>query len=114
MTLDITPKETAEIYETPIVQQTAFWTKVKRRLGVDSRAFDFKAYNRDLYLDVGGYSSTRSDVIFFLQRLNANESIAYFPYGPEVEPSEENQGRFLEELSESLRPYLPRECTPSI
>jgi femAB family protein len=110
MTLDIIPKETTEIYDTPIVQQTAFWTKVKQRLGVNSRAFDFKAYNRDLYLDVGGYSSTRSDVIFFLQRLNANESIAYFPYGPEVEPSEENQGRFLEELSESLRPYLPHEC----
>ena len=82
MTLDIIPKETTEIYDTPIVQQTAFWTKVKQRLGVNSRAFDFKAYNRDLYLDVGGYSSTRSDVIFFLQRLNANESIAYFPYGP--------------------------------
>lgn len=110
MKLEITPKETADIYDTPIIQQTAFWSKVKEHLGVNSMAFDFKVSNRDLYLDVGGYSYTRADVILFLQHLNSQESIAYFPYGPEIEPSEENQGSFLEELSESLRPYLPKEC----
>lgn len=110
MTLDIEPKEIADIYDTPIVQQTAFWTKVKQRLGVDSLAFDFKVRNSDLYLDVGGYSYTQADVILFFQHLNAHDYIAYTPYGPEVEPSEENQGRFLEELSETLRPYLPKGC----
>ena len=30
--------------------------------------------------------------------------------GPETEPSKENQGQFLEELSESIRPYLPKHC----
>ena len=32
------------------------------------------------------------------------------PYGPEVEPSENNQGAFLEELSEILKSYLPKNC----
>lgn len=110
MTLDITPKETVDIYETPIIQQTAFWTKVKRRLGIDSLAVDFKVRNSDIYLDVGGYCCTQADVILFFQHLNDYEYIAYAPYGPEVEPSEENQGRFLEELSETLRPLLPKGC----
>ena len=32
------------------------------------------------------------------------------PYGPEIEPSESNQGTFLEELSEGLRNFLPKNC----
>ena len=32
------------------------------------------------------------------------------PYGPEIEPSEENQGVFLEELSEELRRFLSKGC----
>lgn len=104
------PKKIGDIYDTPIIQQTSFWSKVKQRLGVDSMAFDFRIRNSDLYLDVGGYSYTQTDAILFFQELNAQECVAYFPYGPEVEPSEENQGRFLEELSESLRPHLPKGC----
>lgn len=75
-----------------------------------SQAFEFKARNSELYLNVGGYSYTQADFIMFFQYLNAEDYIAYFPYGPEVEPSEENQGRFLEELSETLRSYLPKHC----
>ena len=32
------------------------------------------------------------------------------PYGPEIEPSESNQGTFLEELSEGLRNFLAKNC----
>lgn len=103
-------KRIVDIYDTPIIQQTSFWSKVKQRLGVDSMAFDFKVRNSDLYMDVGGYASTQADAILFFQHLNAQDYIAYFPYGPEIEPSQENQGRFLEELSESLRSYLPKGC----
>lgn len=110
MILDIEPKAIIDAYSTPIIQQTYFWSKVKQRNGIESLAFDFKARNSDLYLNVGGYSYTQADFIMFLQYLNDEDYIAYFPYGPEVEPSEENQGRFLEELSESLRSYLPKHC----
>ena len=110
MTLEIEPKEILDAYSTPIVQQTAFWSKVKQQLGIHSSAFEFKARNSDLYLNVGGYSYTQGDVIMFYQYLNSEDYIAYFPYGPEIEPSEENQGCFLEELSECLRSYLPKNC----
>lgn len=46
----------------------------------------------------------------FFQQLNSEDYIAYIPYGPEIEPSEANQGEFLEELSEELRSFLPKNC----
>lgn len=110
MTLEIEKKEIVDVYGTPIIQQTSFWSNVKRSQGIESRAFDFKVSNRDLYINVGGYSYTRADFVMFLQYLNSKDCIAYLPYGPEIEPSEENQGCFLEELSEVLRSYIPQSC----
>lgn len=110
MQLTVEPKDIAEAYSTPIVQQTSFWSGVKAHLGMRSKAFEFSIRNSDIYNDVGGYARTNSDVLIFAQYLNSEDFIAYLPYGPEIEPSEENQGRFLEELSECLREYLPRNC----
>lgn len=100
MFIDLEQKEIADIYSTPIFQQTSFWCNVKHKLGIQSDAFEFKVRNSDLYSNVGGYAYTNADFIVLYQRLNADECIAYIPYGPEIEPSEENQGNFLEELSE--------------
>ena len=110
MNLNVEPKDIIDAYSTPIVQQTSFWSKVKEKLGMDSRAFEFSARNSELYTDVGGYSYTHADVIMFFQQLNSEDYIAYIPYGPEIEPSESNQGEFLEELSEELRSFLPKNC----
>lgn len=110
MTIDVEKKEIRDVYHTPIVQQTAFWSEVKNRQGIESKAFDFKVKNGDLYTNIGGRSYTQADFLILLQALNREYSIAYVPYGPEIEPSEENQGAFLEELSEVLRSYLPKRC----
>lgn len=110
MTVHLERKEIIDICTTPIIQQTSFWSKVKKYQGVDSHAFDFKVPNRDMYVNVGGYSYTQADFVMFLQYLNSEDCIAYLPYGPEVEPSEEKQGLFLEELSEVLRSHIPRSC----
>lgn len=110
MHLHIEPKEIMDAYSTPIVQQTSFWSKVKERSGIPSRAFEFSVRNSDLYSGMGGYSYTQADFILFFQHLNREDYVAYVPYGPEIEPSQENQGQFLEELSESLRSYLPKHC----
>lgn len=64
MILDIEPKAIIDAYSTPIIQHTYFWSKVKQRHGVKSRAFEFKARNSDLYLNVGGYSQFASSSIF--------------------------------------------------
>lgn len=109
MEIQIEPKQIIDAYSTPIVQQTSFWSKVKERLGLVSSAYEFKVRNRDIYEGVGGFSCTNADFILFFQYLNQEDYLA-LPYGPEVEPSENNQGAFLEELSEILKSYLPKNC----
>jgi len=86
MHLKIEPKKVVDAYSTPIVQQTSFWSKVKELLGMDSRAFDFSVRNSEIYTNVGGYAHTQGDFITFFQYLNTEDYIAYFPYGPEIEP----------------------------
>lgn len=110
MEIQIEPKQIIDAYSTPIVQQTSFWSKVKERLGLVSSAYEFKVRNRDIYEGVGGFSCTNADFILFFQYLNQEDYLAYVPYGPEVDPSENNQGAFLEELSEILKSYLPKNC----
>lgn len=110
MQLSIEKKSIIDVYDTPIIQQTSFWSRVKNKLGLKSYAFDYNVRNSDLYLNVGGYSHTTADFLMFLQYFNNSDCVAYVPYGPEVEPSEENQGKFLEELSEQLRSFLPTDC----
>lgn len=110
MNIKIDPKDTIYAYSTPIVQQTSFWSQVKERMGLHSSAFEFSVRNSDIYAEVGGYSCTNADFIMFYQYLNSEDYLAYIPYGPETEPSESNQGAFLEELSEIMKSYLPKHC----
>ena len=80
---------------------------MKERLGLHSCAYEFKVRNREIYDGVGGYSTTNADFITFFQYVNSEDYIAY---EPEIEPSESNQGTFLEELSEGLRNFLAKNC----
>lgn len=75
-----------------------------------SCAFEYSVRNGDLYDGVGGFSRTNADFIMFYQYLNNEDYVAYVQYGPEIEPSEDRQGEFLEELSETLKSYLPKNC----
>lgn len=110
MLTDIHCKEVEELYSTPIVQQTAFWSVVKQKLGDVTLAIDYKSKKSSLYQGTQHDAGILSDLLVILKRIDHRHSIAYVPYGPELEPSEECQGQFLEELSESLRSFLPRHC----
>lgn len=61
-----------------------------------SCAFEYSVRNSDLYDGVGGFSRTNADFIMFYQYLNNEYYVAYVPYGPEIELSEDRQGEFLE------------------
>lgn len=61
-----------------------------------SCAFEYSVRNSDLYDGVGNFSRTNADFIMFYQHLNNEDYVAYVPYGPEIEPSEDRQGEFLE------------------
>lgn len=110
MLTDVYRKDIDELYQTSIVQQTAFWSIVKSKVGLDSIALNYKSKKSSIYHEVTKDATIHSDILVILQRLNSNRSIAYVPYGPELEPEEDFQGAFLEELSESLRSYLPKDC----
>jgi lipid II:glycine glycyltransferase (peptidoglycan interpeptide bridge formation enzyme) len=110
MLSDVYKKDIDELYRTSIVQQTAFWSIVKRKIGLDSIALNFKSRKSDLYNNIINDSTINSDLLVIIQKVNSTDSIAYVPYGPELEPENEFQGVFLEELSESLRSFLPQNC----
>ncbi|MDD4515555.1 peptidoglycan bridge formation glycyltransferase FemA/FemB family protein [Massilibacteroides sp.] len=110
MTIDVEKKEIRAVTLTPIVQQTAFWAEVKANQGIIPCAFDFKVRNDEVFVDKKKKASTNADFLILQQPLNDDYSIAYVPYGPELEPSEELQGEFLEELSETVRSFLPKNC----
>lgn len=110
MLTNIRPKDTDELYATPILQQTAFWSAVKSSLGANTIAINFSSRKSDLFTTTDDRSPIISDVLIILQQIDRHHSVAYVPYGPELEPTDELQGLFLEELSESLRAYLPQNC----
>lgn len=110
MLTDAHRKDIEELYRTPIVQQTAFWSVVKNRLGLSTIAVDFKVDSNSLYPGGGMDDQIPSDLLMIIQQINHHDCIAYVPYGPELEPDSECQGRFLEELSECLRSFLPKNC----
>lgn len=110
MLTDIYVKEIEQLYSTPIVQQTAFWSVVKEKLGASTIAVNFKSKESFLYDKTQYDKNIVSDLLVIIQQIDSYHSIAYVPYGPELEPKEESQGAFLEELSESLRSFLPKNC----
>ncbi len=110
MLANVCLKGSEELYATPILQQTAFWSEVKTSLGAHTLAVNFTSHRSDLFPTIGDRPSLQSDLLVILQQVNRNHSVAYVPYGPEIEPSDEFQGIFLEELSESLRSILPLNC----
>jgi len=110
MIIDFRHKEIEEVFKTSIVQQTAYWSEVKRELGVSSIACNFKVRSSDVYDNPLKDNNIIADVLVIIKQIDRKYTMAYVPYGPEIEPSDENQGAFLEELSECLRPFLPKNC----
>lgn len=103
-------KNIEDVYRTPIVQQTAFWSEVKRKSGLKTAAIDFNVKKNEIGSDPDDNFNVNGDVLVVIRRIDNNNSIAYVPYGPEIEPEQQKQGVFLEELAESLRSFLPKDC----
>ncbi len=99
MKLDLARKHTDHLVPTPIVQQTAFWGRVHRRLGFGADAFD-----------VAVPDAIAGDFLVLRAPLSAVADYAYVPYGPEVAPATGDMGRFLERLSLELQPLLGQRC----
>ena len=110
MHIKVETKNISQIEQTSIVQQSPFWSEIKKKQGVASKAFDFSLKPEDLSSKNTISSEVRDDLLVLLQPVSKNQKIAYVPYGPKFEPPEEQQGLFLEELSETIRSYLSKDC----
>lgn len=100
MRVTVEPKPPAELLPTGIVQQTAFWSRVKESLGWSAGAFDLEP----------AQDSGAGDMLVVGRGVSERASIAYVPFGPEYRPDEDARGSFLEGLSERLKAFLPRGC----
>ena len=121
MQLDIRPKRTKHIEPGYYLQQTAFWGRLKKFQGRRARAFDIVLKspeagfmeNARAMADIphGKQDSGPSrDLLLLFRSLGPTAEMAYVPSGPEFLPNDERRGRYLEKLSERLRPYLPENC----
>ena len=82
-----------------LIQQTTYWSRIKKNLGWQPVAYD---------LEVD--SEPAGDVLLLIKDLGGGQKIAYAPYGPEGLPYNERRGEYLSALSSELAPHLGSEC----
>ncbi|MCI7455442.1 MAG: peptidoglycan bridge formation glycyltransferase FemA/FemB family protein [Spirochaetales bacterium] len=109
MNIDIFSKDPHDLYTTPLLQQTAYWSEVKSRLGFIPLAFELEVREKDLHPSLSSSARIRDDILILYRKISDNEAICYSPYGPLLSPDEDRRGDFLESLSESLREVLPKD-----
>lgn len=110
MTCKLLKKDFENLQITNILPQTSFWARVKSKQGFIPKGFEM-TISKDL-LDISGNSLEKKDedLLILIKYIDGSNCFAYVPYGPKLVPSFENQGLFLEQLSESIRPFLPQNC----
>ena len=105
MNIQLQHKNPEYLENTTILPQTSYWAKVKDDQGYQPYAFHLQVKN-----EPNIQTEKSDDLLVVVRRIGKSHSIAYIPYGPITELDEEMQGKFLEELSESLRCFLPTDC----
>jgi hypothetical protein len=110
MHCEVETKGLKEIHKSNIIQQTAFWGRVKQQQGIVPYAFRYKVSDDLSFRLQESPQTVNDDILILLQYIDRTHTIAYVPYGPKDEPAPENHGKFIEELSEVLRPHLPKGC----
>lgn len=99
MDLRVLSKPAAGLMTTRLLQQTTFWSQVKRCLGWKTMAFDLEVDHAPL-----------GDVLLLVRDVGSDRSIAYSPFGPEQLPDGEERGLYLAALSSELRRHLGASC----
>jgi len=110
MRIHVSGKYKENIDTTSVLQQTAFWSRVKSEQGIASRAFKICIAGEDIYGPRYNGQYFEDDLLILFQQIGDGYCVGYVPYGPKIEPDEDQFGLFLEELSEALRPFLPPAC----
>ena len=88
MRIQVKSKVTKNIRKKSILQQTAFWSEVKRKQGIDSKAFDIQVKASDLMVTTTRQDTVADDLLMLFQNIGDGYCIGYAPYGPTIKPSE--------------------------
>ena len=110
MICTVAKKEIEDIKPTNILPQTPYWGRLKDQQGFIPNGFEVTISKDILGTSTSGLSKTQDDLLVLIKYINDSFCYAYVPYGPKLEPTIENQGVFLEELSETIKPHLPENC----
>ncbi|TRZ43204.1 lipid II:glycine glycyltransferase FemX [Robertkochia solimangrovi] len=110
MNCTVERKEIEEIRPTNILPQTSFWGRLKNEQGFEPCGFELTISKDALYNTNNSLENTYDDLLVLIRYIDPEHCFAYIPYGPKLEPNFENQGVFLEQLSETIRPHLPQNC----
>lgn len=110
MTCNLEVKSIEEFQTTNILPQTPFWARVKQDQGFIPKGFELTISKDLLFSNANAWENKSEDLLILIKYIDSNTCFAYTPYGPKLEPTFENQGLFLEQLSESLRAFLPSNC----
>lgn len=110
MICELEKKNIEEFKTTNILPQTPFWGRVKRNQGFIPKGFELTISKDLLVTEANSLEKKSEDLLILIKYIDNNTCYAYVPYGPKLEPTFENQGLFLEQLSESIKPSLPANC----
>ncbi len=120
MQISVHPKPTKYIEPGIHLQQSAFWGRLKKQQGRKARAFaitptDLPTEELPVTETLHGpaqweKAQASHDMLVVIRSLGAAGSMAYVPFGPERIPDADRRGRWLEQLSERIRPHLPADC----
>lgn len=103
-------KDIEEFKSTNILPQTPFWGRIKSNQGFIPQGFEL-TISKDLLVGCTNSSEKKEDdLLVLIKYVDSVTCFAYVPYGPKLEPTFENQGLFLEQLSESIQSFLPSNC----
>jgi hypothetical protein len=79
MKVQVKSKITKNINRTSILQQTAFWSEVKLKQGIHSRAFDIRVKESDLNASSHCRNPVTDDILILFKDIGDGCNIAYIP-----------------------------------
>ena len=110
MICELAQKNIEDFKTTNILPQTPFWGRVKRKQGFIHKGFEMLVSKDVLVSEASALEKKSEDLLLLIKYIDPNNCFAYVPFGPKLEPTFENQGLFLEQLSEAIQPQLPANC----
>ncbi len=106
MIFSLAKKDVEELKTTNILPQTPFWGRVKSKQGFTPTGFELTVSRNLLDNNAKRHEKKEDDILVLIKYIDNNSCYAYVPYGPKIEPELENQGVFLEHLSETIKSQL--------